>query len=62
MKKALHTKFTQHIHLQRKLLSTNDAWLVEHTKKDEYWGDGGHPTIGLNGLGFLLMELRSELQ
>ena len=32
---------TQHESLRLLLLSTEDRELVEHTKNDSYWGDGG---------------------
>ncbi len=41
MHQALTAKFTQHKDLQTQLLQTGDAILVEHTKRDKYWGDGG---------------------
>ena len=58
---ALKAKFTQHQDLKRKLISTGNATIVEHTKNDSYWGDAGDGT-GKNRLGILLMKLRSELQ
>lgn len=61
MKKALIAKFTQHEKLKELLLSTGDATLVEHTKNDNFWGDGGDGS-GENWLGKLLMELREELK
>jgi predicted NAD-dependent protein-ADP-ribosyltransferase YbiA (DUF1768 family) len=39
------------------LIDTGDAKLVEHTKNDKYWGDGGNGQ-GKNMLGTLLMEVR----
>jgi ribA/ribD-fused uncharacterized protein len=61
MRVALRAKFTQHAALRERLLATGDALLVEHTKNDAYWGDGGDGT-GLNRLGKLLMTLRQELK
>jgi ribA/ribD-fused uncharacterized protein len=61
MREALRAKFTQHAGLRTLLLGTGDAILVEHTRKDHYWGDGGNGT-GRNRLGQLLMELRAELR
>jgi ribA/ribD-fused uncharacterized protein len=61
MREALRAKFTQHAALRELLLATGDALLVEHTKNDAYWGDGGDGT-GLNRLGKLLMVLRHDLQ
>jgi predicted NAD-dependent protein-ADP-ribosyltransferase YbiA (DUF1768 family) len=34
--------------------------LVEHTKKDKYWADGGDGS-GKNRLGELLMKVRAEI-
>jgi len=61
MLEALRAKFEQHPELQRRLLQTGDAELVEHTKNDLYWADGGDGS-GLNRLGRLLMQVRSELK
>ena len=61
MLRALRAKFTQHARLRRLLLSTGDAELIEHTKNDRYWADGGDGS-GLNRLGALLMQLREELR
>lgn len=61
MREALQAKFTQHPELQKLLLETGDAVLVEHTVNDRYWGDGGDGS-GENRLGLLLMELREKLR
>jgi len=61
MREALQAKFSQHPALRSLLLETGDAELVEHTKNDRYWADGGDGT-GRNRLGELLMELRAELR
>jgi ribA/ribD-fused uncharacterized protein len=61
MRDGLRAKFTQYEDLQRLLLSTGDAKLVEHTERDDFWGDGGDGS-GANMLGRLLMELRDELR
>lgn len=60
MREALRAKFDQHRKLNLLLLSTGDAELIEHTRNDRYWGDGGDGA-GKNRLGHLLMELRAEL-
>jgi ribA/ribD-fused uncharacterized protein len=60
MADALRAKFTQHAELREILLNTGDAVLVEHTKNDSYWADGGDGS-GRNMLGILLMRLREEL-
>ena len=58
---AIYAKFTQNSTLKDVLLSTGDKLLVEHTKNDFYWGDGGDGS-GKNMLGTLLMKLRNELK
>lgn len=61
MREALHAKFTQHGKRRELLLSTGAAPLIEHTKNDRYWADGGDGT-GRNRLGELLVELRARLR
>jgi N-glycosidase YbiA len=61
MKNAVRAKFTQHEDLKKLLIETGDATLVEHTKNDSYWGDGGDGS-GKNMLGIILMQVRDELR
>jgi ribA/ribD-fused uncharacterized protein len=61
MREVLQAKFAQHPSLNSLLLATGDAELIEHTRNDAYWADGGDGT-GKNRLGQLLMELRSSLR
>lgn len=61
MRKAVRAKFRQNPELRDKLLATDDARLVEHTPSDSYWGDGGDGK-GLNRLGEILMQIRTELR
>lgn len=61
MLEGLRAKFTQHPDLAERLLSSGDRLLVEHTRNDVYWGDGGDGH-GANRLGHLLMEIRAELR
>jgi len=61
MLKALRSKFSQHSELATALLDTGDQDLVEHTKRDHYWGDGGDGT-GQNVQGRLLTQVREELR
>jgi N-glycosidase YbiA len=61
MREALQAKFTQHPSLRSLLLHTGDAELIEHTRNDKYWADGGDGS-GKNRLGHLLMELRAQLR
>jgi len=61
MYEGLTAKFTQYDYLKVQLLETGNDILVEFSKKDSYWGDGGNGS-GLNRLGALLMNLREELR
>ncbi|HEX5245217.1 MAG TPA: NADAR domain-containing protein [Tepidisphaeraceae bacterium] len=61
MTRAVRAKFTQHADLRAILLGTGDATLVEHTRNDAYWGDGGDGS-GKNMLGQILMKIRDELR
>ena len=61
MMDALRAKFGQHEDLRRILIGTADRRIVEHTRNDRYWADGGDGT-GKNRLGELLMQLRAELR
>jgi ribA/ribD-fused uncharacterized protein len=61
MREAVRMKFSQNADMLKLLLSTGDALLVEHTKNDRYWGDGGDGR-GRNMLGKILMEIRDELR
>jgi N-glycosidase YbiA len=61
MFEAVRAKFTQHEELRKILLATGDAEIVEHTRKDNYWGDGGDGS-GRNMLGKTLMLVREELR
>jgi len=46
--------------LEKKLISTGSAQLIELTSKDPYWGQSKDGK-GSNRLGELLMSLRNEL-
>ena len=62
MYSALEAKFTQHPDLTELLYATGKAYLVEHTRGDKYWadgGDGGSGEKGKNMLGKLLVKLRN---
>lgn len=59
MYKALKCKFSIYPHLNSMLLSTVGSVLVEASPHDLFWG-GGRDGEGLNYLGRLLMQLRSE--
>lgn len=65
-------KFSQNAHLASFLLGTGDRVLVEASPYDQVWGigltadhpDAGRPEswLGLNLLGFALMEVRDRLK
>jgi N-glycosidase YbiA len=61
MLKALQAKFTQHPNLRLELLRTEDSIIIEHTRNDSYWGNGGDDS-GKNRLGELLMLTRNNLK
>lgn len=60
MIEALYAKFTQHKDIGEMLKKTHPRLLVEHTKNDSYWGDGGDGS-GRNRLGYCLMHVRGQL-
>lgn len=60
MRLAVREKFRQHPEILKELLATGTSCLVEHTKNDAYWADGGDGS-GKNRLGQILMEIREEL-
>ncbi|XP_073315783.1 riboflavin biosynthesis protein PYRR, chloroplastic isoform X2 [Primulina huaijiensis] len=59
MYRALKCKFSTYSNLTSMLLSTAGSVLVEASPHDLFWG-GGRDGEGLNYLGRLLMQLRSE--
>ena len=61
MRRAVRAKFVQHPRLAARLLATDDQPLIEDTRGDQFWGDGGDGT-GLNVNGQILMELRAQLR
>lgn len=61
MRTAVLAKFIQNDDCCEMLLSTGNATLVEHTKNDSYWADGGNGN-GKNMLGKILMEVREVLK
>ena len=60
MMQGLIFKFSQNLNLRHLLLSTGDAYIVENSKKDYYWGIGDG--TGKNRLGVLLMKVRDLLK
>lgn len=68
MRWCLRVKLAQNYEeFGRLLLATRDRPIVEHSRKDDYWGakladEHGDTLIGQNVLGRLLMELREKLK
>jgi len=60
MEEVLFAKFSQNEKLKELLRATDKAYLVMHTDKDPFWGDGGTMGSG-NKLGELLMKVRRRL-
>ena len=58
---AVRAKFTQQADLTALLLSTGDVLIVERSRRDRYWGDGGDGA-GANKLGHILMQVRADLR
>ena len=61
MLQALRMNFSQNPDIAKELMATGDAILIEHTRNDAYWSDGGDGS-GKNKLGLLLMQVREELK
>jgi len=64
MYRALKEKFSSHDELKELLLQTNSHYLVEHTDRDDYWGDGSSGYEigdGLNKQGELLMKVSKTI-
>lgn len=61
MRTAVMAKFSQYPELKWTLLSTGDVQIIEHSKNDSYWADGGDGS-GKNMLGIILMETREKLR
>ena len=61
MLQALRMKFSQNPEIAKELLATGDAIIIEHTRNDVYWADGGDGS-GKNKLGLLLMQVWEELK
>jgi ribA/ribD-fused uncharacterized protein len=61
MREAVLAKFTQHADLRAKLLSSGKVVIIEHSRSDDYWGDGGDGH-GKNKLGKILMSVREEIR
>lgn len=60
MMSILIEKFTQNTDLRNALRATDDAWLIENSPTDYYWGCGA-TGAGENKLGRILMFVRKHL-
>ncbi len=58
---AVLQKFSTHLDIQQILLDTLDAEPIEDSPVDYFWGCGIERT-GINHLGKILMQVRSDLQ
>ena len=61
MLEICRAKLDQHPYIQRKLLETGDARLIESSPIDSFWGWGPNKD-GENHLGRIWMKLRDELR
>ena len=61
MYEILMEKFSTNQKLKKVLLSTGNSMLVEHTTRDDFWGDGGDGS-GQNMLGKTLVKVRDNLK
>ena len=61
MFKAVLAKFTTHSDIRQILIDTGTEEIFENARHDYYWGIGEDGS-GKNRLGFILMEIRSQLQ
>lgn len=61
MKDVLFAKFTQHSDLRQMLVDSGDAYLIEASPTDNFWGEGKNRN-GTNHLGLLLEEVRELLR
>lgn len=60
MRQILAVKFLPGTLARQILDSTVGMYLVEHTKRDSFWGDGGDGS-GKNRLGHILMQIRGDV-
>lgn len=61
MFEAVYFKFKQNEQILKKLLETGDAYIVEATVKENYWGCGPN-NDGQNNYGKIVMAVRSKLK
>lgn len=63
MYQIVMAKFRQNLGIQKMLLDSGDAYLVEdtHGTGDAYWGETS-PGVGVNRLGHILMAVRESIR
>ena len=61
MTRAIYIKCMSHPEVKEKLLSTNNAHIVENSQYDYFWGCG-RDARGENTYGKILMDVRSKLK
>lgn len=61
MFEAVYFKFKQNRQILKKLLATGDAYIVEATVKENYWGCGPN-NDGQNNYGKIVMVVRLKLK
>ena len=61
MFESVYFKFKQNEQILKKLLETGDAYIVEATVKENYWGCGPN-NDGQNNYGKIVMAVRSKLK
>ena len=57
---GIKAKFQQNPELATLLAGTGDAWLIEKSRSDSYWGSGPNG-CGKNKTGHILMRTRQDL-
>lgn len=60
MKNILYCKVEQHPYVKKKLIQSGNREIIEDSWRDAYWG-WGEDRKGVNMLGQLWMEIRSEI-
>lgn len=60
MESILRAKLAQHKEVEQALINSSDAYIVEDSPVDDFWG-GGKDGTGENHLGKLWMKLRDEI-
>lgn len=61
LKDLIREKVSQHIEVRNALLATGEDLIIEQNPNDDFWGSGADGE-GLNNMGKILMEIRSELE